>query len=274
MPGAQVTAVPWGQRFAVFIVDPNGGIYCTGGTPDGPYGPWALIPGLQTVRYGFVTAAPWEGRFALFVADENGVIHSIVGDPQQGFEQPWESVSDGQTVPGAQIAAVVPSVGAPVTLFVADRAGGVYTVEGRPKQAWGSWSPVAPGNFYTEPGSYITAEWQAQTGSFELHLIDISGGIYHIVGDPKKGWRPYGFGNPIGVAGHGNPVNSIGSELFVTDAVGDIYWNPAVQGSGFEKVPDGSAAPGSPVTACRVNRSAITLFVVNRDGVVVETSTT
>ena len=124
MPGAQVTAVPFGQRFALFIVNPAGAVFTTGGTPDAPFGPWAHIPELQTTQYAFVTAVPWEGRFALFVADDSGWVRTIVGDPQQGFEGPWDRVADGQTLPGAQVAAVVPSTGAPVTLFISDRGGG------------------------------------------------------------------------------------------------------------------------------------------------------
>jgi hypothetical protein len=76
------------------------------------------------------------------------------------------------------------SVGAPVILFTTDRGGEVYTVEGRPKGSWGQWSRVGSG-IYTQPASFVTADWQAQARSFYVHLIDVSGVIYNCRGSAE-----------------------------------------------------------------------------------------
>ena len=147
----------------------------------------------------------------------------------------------------------------------------MFTVQGHPKQGWGGWSPVGSG-IYTQPGSYITADWDV--ADFWLNVIDISGVIYTIVGDPQKGWRPYGFTEISGVPGRGSPVTKLGSDLFVTDVSGGIYMKPGVPGLGtFEPVPGGFAAPGTPVAACRTP-GGITLFCTNREGVVLQANGT
>jgi len=82
-PGAPVTAVPWGQQIALFLVDPNGGIYTTGGDPQAGYRPWAYVPGISARPGSSIAAVPyrvpitssWEG-FALFIADPSGEVQT------------------------------------------------------------------------------------------------------------------------------------------------------------------------------------------------------
>jgi Phosphodiester glycosidase len=128
-PGSLVTAVPFGQRFAVFITDPNGGIYTTGGTPGTPFGPWALVGDPFRAKPGSpVTAVPWGDRFALFVTDKNGEIFTTAGDPQRGFPGGWTTVSQGSAPPGSLVTAV--PFGQRFAVFITDPNGGIYTTLG------------------------------------------------------------------------------------------------------------------------------------------------
>lgn len=104
-PSAPVTAVRWGNRFALFIADPNGGIYTAGGDPQGGFGPWASVSEGRSTPGAPVTAVPWGNRFALFIADPNGGIYTAAGDPQGGFG-PLARVSEGRAIPGAPVTAV------------------------------------------------------------------------------------------------------------------------------------------------------------------------
>src|SRR6202035_4124813 len=73
LPGSLITAVPFGQRFAVFLTDPNGGVYTAAGTPGTPFGQWAIVGDPFRAKPGSpVTAVPWGDRFALFTTNGNG----------------------------------------------------------------------------------------------------------------------------------------------------------------------------------------------------------
>ena len=65
-PGGRVTAVPWGNNIALFIADPNGGIYTALGDPN-----YAADHGVNFAGFGA-----------------------------------WRSVSEGSSTPGAPVAAV------------------------------------------------------------------------------------------------------------------------------------------------------------------------
>jgi hypothetical protein len=86
MPGSFIASVPYGQGFALFITDPNGGIYTIGGDPQG-FGRWSNVPGIRFFSMGNeppmnakpgspVTAVRYGQGLALFVADSNGVIYA------------------------------------------------------------------------------------------------------------------------------------------------------------------------------------------------------
>ena len=183
-PGAPVTAVPWGQRFALFVADPNGGVYTTGGDPQGGFGPWASVSEGRTTPGAWVTAVPWGQRFAVFVADPNGGVYTTGGDPQGGFG-PWASVSEGGTTPGAPVTAV--PWGQRIAVFVADPNGGVYTTGGDPQGGFGPWASVSEGR--TTPGGWVTAVPWGQR--IALFLADPNGGVYTTGGDPQGGFGPW-----------------------------------------------------------------------------------
>ncbi len=129
LPGSLITAVPFGQRFAVFLTDPNGGVYTTAGTPGAPFGPWTIIGDPFRAKPGSpVTAVPWGNRFALFITDKNGEVFSTTGEPQGGFPGGWTTVSQGSSMPGSPVIAV--PLGPNFAVFITDPSGGVYTTLG------------------------------------------------------------------------------------------------------------------------------------------------
>jgi Fibronectin type III domain len=178
-PGALVTAVPWGERFALFLTDPNGGVYGTGGDPQRGFGPWASVSEGRSTPGAPVTAVPWGEQFALFVADPNGGIYTTGGDPQRGFG-PWASVSGGGSRPGAPVTAV-PWRGQ-FALFVADPQGRIYTTLGDPQRGFGPWASVSEGR--SMPGAPVTAvPWG---GRFALFVADSNGWVYRASSQPPK----------------------------------------------------------------------------------------
>jgi hypothetical protein len=102
MPGAPIAAIPWEDSFAVFISDPSGGIYAIKSTPG--YG-WEIVPGRSTTPGALITALLSGNLFTLFMADVNGEIFTTSGIPYQSW-QPWTSVSQGSSTPGAPVAAI------------------------------------------------------------------------------------------------------------------------------------------------------------------------
>jgi hypothetical protein len=83
--------------------------------------------------------------------------------------QSWQSVSQGRTMPGAQITAS-PDPGSQSKannffyLLLADPNGGVYAIRGNNKAGWGQWQRV-PGDsttLFTTPGAPITVVSELQ----------------------------------------------------------------------------------------------------------------
>src|SRR5260370_36779178 len=82
-PGGRVTAVPWGNNIALFIADPNGGIYTALGDPNyaadhvdhgvnfAGFGGWGLVSGgsgpSRAPAGSPVAGSPSARLFALFV---------------------------------------------------------------------------------------------------------------------------------------------------------------------------------------------------------------
>jgi hypothetical protein len=68
MPGAPVTAVPWGNRFAVFITARNGEPYTAGGDPQNGFGPWASVSqGSSVCSAGGLAAGPYASAWTRLV---------------------------------------------------------------------------------------------------------------------------------------------------------------------------------------------------------------
>ena len=126
-PGAPVTAVLAApNRVAVFLADPQGGVYTTSGNADDGWRPWTSVSKGSTKPGGTITAvvtAP--NRATLFLADPNGGVYTTSGNANDGWA-PWSSVSEGQSTLGAPIGAVL-TASNQAELFLADIKGSVYT---------------------------------------------------------------------------------------------------------------------------------------------------
>nr|MDQ3566160.1 hypothetical protein [Pseudomonadota bacterium] len=87
-PGAPVTAVLTAQdRVALFLADPNGGIYTTSGSAEGSWGPWTSVSEGRSTPGAPVTAVvTGQDRVALFLADPNGGIYTTLPGPQLSSE--------------------------------------------------------------------------------------------------------------------------------------------------------------------------------------------
>src|SRR6266446_6535979 len=66
-PGGPVTAVPWGSGFALFLADPNGGIYTAAGDPHAGFGPWGFVVDGLTAPGAPVSAVGDGERVGLFM---------------------------------------------------------------------------------------------------------------------------------------------------------------------------------------------------------------
>jgi hypothetical protein len=81
-----------------------------------------------------VTAVRVGDKVALFVADIAGGVYTCLGDYHRGWG-PWRNVSEGSTIPGGYIAAVL--FRGRLHIFLADRAGGIYANAGTYDGGWG-----------------------------------------------------------------------------------------------------------------------------------------
>jgi hypothetical protein len=238
-PGAPITAVPWGNTFAVFLADPGGGVYAIKAVPG--FG-WKLVPGRTTTPGAPITALASGNHFTLFMADANGEVFTTSGIPYQSW-QPWTSVSQGSTTPGAPITAV--PWGNTFALFLADPGGGVYAIKTVPGFGW----ELVPGRS-TKPGGHITAV--ASGNRFTLFMADTNGEVFTTSGVPYEGWDPWTSVSQ-GSTLPGAPVAAIrwgdSFVLFLADPGGGAYAIKAVPGYGWEPVPGRTTAPGARVTA-------------------------
>jgi hypothetical protein len=247
MPGAPVTAVPWKNGFALFLADPNGGVYTATGNPQIGWGLWTSVSEGRSAPGGTITAVPWKNGFALFLADPNGGIYTITGSPDAGWGL-WTSVSEGRSMPGARVTAIPWKNG--FALFLADPNGGVYTATGNPQAGWGPWSSVSEGR--SAPGGTITAiPWK---NGFALFLADPNGGIYMAAGNPQAGWGPWSSVSE-GSSTPGARVAVVpwknGFALFLADPNGGIYTaagNPQAGWGPWSSVSEGRSMRGGSIT--------------------------
>ncbi len=274
-PGAPVTAVPWGEEFALFVADRGGEVFATGGAPPTQrapesWGPWATVRQGSTTPGARVTAVPWGEEFALFVADRGGGVYTTGGDPQGGFG-PWATVSQGSTTPGAPVTAVLdPNTGVPITLFLTDPNGGIYTSSGNPQGGFGSWSYVNPASgpdFRAAPGSPVTAH-ATGPGLLTAFATRTDGFVSFTsrIGDSWAGWAQIpGITllprTPITEAA----PSALLRTLFAADIDGRVMTSAGASGN-WEQILDGTTAPGSLVTAYYEGGFTISVFVTGTDG--------
>ena len=269
MPGAPVTMLPWGNRLAVFLADPLGGVFTAAGDPRTGWGPWASVSQGRTTPGAPVTAIPWRNGFAVFVADPLGEVFTAVGNPQVGFG-PWASVSPKhQTLPGAPVTAI--TWGNQIALFVANPSGEVFTAVGDPQTGFLNWKTVSQGS--TKPGAPITAiPWGSRIAVF---LADPLGGIFMTGGYPQTGsFGPWASvsqfsstpGAPIAAVPWGN-----GQALFVANPSGEVFstvGDPQVGFAHWKSVAEGRTIPGGSITAALSARApaSISLFLADPNG--------
>src|SRR5262249_30011255 len=84
---------------------------------------------------------------------------------------PWTSVSEGKSLPGAPIAAVLDNQNR-FTVVLADPGGGIYATSGNVTDGWQPWKPV-PGA-QSKPGAPLTAGITGP-GQITLFMTDING---------------------------------------------------------------------------------------------------
>ena len=221
LPGAPITALPSGEQLAVFVAGypspgagtTGGAVYAIEGTPGG-WGNWAPVCDHLTLTGAPVGAAKlpppvneMQEQFALFIADPLGGIYATDGDPQEGWWC-WESVSGGQTLPGAPVTAVTWRKQA--AIFFADPIGGIYANRGTPEGGWGDWRIVC-GDRSTLPGAPVTAlplptGVQRPGEELAVFMADRNGGVYATSGSVR--WRCWGSVSD-GIAVPGSKVTAV-----------------------------------------------------------------
>lgn len=193
-PGAPVTAVPWGTRFALFATNPDGVVYATAGNTQEGWPDWKSVSDGQTTRGAPITAVPWGAGFAVFITYPNGVVLTTGGTPGYPFGG-WATVSDGQTMPGAPVTAV--PWGAGFAVFISDPSGGVYTTGGNPNAPFGPWAPVVPPGesepFLASPGGPVTALIPTIGAPFTVFTTkpttdETRSMVWCTIGDPQRGF--------------------------------------------------------------------------------------
>jgi hypothetical protein len=77
-PGAPITAVVTGlDRVALFVADPNGGVYTTSGSAGAGWGPWTSVSqGRSTPGAPITAVVTGPDRVAVFLADPNGGVYT------------------------------------------------------------------------------------------------------------------------------------------------------------------------------------------------------
>ena len=215
-------------------------------------------------------ASPTNPKTTLFLADPTGEVFAATCCPSNHWG-PWSTVSQGSTVPGAPVTAVVTG-GDKVTLFLANREGDIYTASRTPGAPWGPWSPVPQG--HTTPGAKVTA---IATGDheFTLFMADPKGEVLTTSGSPSTSWAPWSSVN--GTTTPGAPVTALvtGDDevtLFLADPGGRVFTTSSSTGWFWSAVSPITTAPGAPVTAVVTGKDEVTLFVANWEGVVSTTS--
>ena len=275
IPGAPVTAIALAnERFALFLADPNGGIYTATGNAAQGWGPgWSSVAeGSSTPGAPVTAVALANERFALFIADPNGGIYTATGNAAQGWGAGWSSVAEGRSMPGAPVAAIA-LANERFALFLADPNGGIYTATGNATQGWGAgWSSVAEGR--SMPGAPVTAIALANE-RFALFLADPNGGIYTATGNAAQGWGAGWSSVAEGRSLPGAPVAAIplANErfaLFLADPNGGIYTatGSAAQGwgAGWSSVAEGRSTPGASVTSIALANERFALFLADTSG--------
>jgi hypothetical protein len=188
--------------------------------------------------------------------------------------QPWTSVSQGSSTPGAPVAAVPYGQAQNIALFIADPGGGVYAIKADPGFGW----ELVPGRS-TTPGAHITAIGSGK--GFTLFMADVNGEIFTTSGIPYQGWNPWTSVSE-GSSKPGAPIAAVpwgqSFALFIADPGGGVYAIKAEPGFGWELVPGCTSTPGAWVTAVpyyeppKDDQMRFLLFTADVNGAIYATS--
>jgi hypothetical protein len=246
-PGGHVTAVATGgNRIALFLADPLGGMFATEGSHHGGWAAWSDVAGGGSTPGAPVSAVVMGDRITVVVAGPDGTVFANEGKP--GGWGLWGTVSDGSTTPGGHVSAV--RVGDRIVVALADKGGGIFATEGTRAGGWGPWRHVSHGS--STPGAALGAV--AIGDRVTLVLADPGGGIFANEGRPDRGWGPWrsvSEGSTI-PGGHVTAIPRGGDQvtLVLADPGGGIF---AVTGSHaggwgpWRNVSEGLSLPGAPV---------------------------
>ena|SRR5713101_841567 len=237
-PGGPVAAVPWGDSYALFLSDPNGGIYGIQATPG--FG-WENVPGVTTTPGAPITALARGSQFVLFVANAQGEVFTNTGAPYQGWSG-WVSVSQGSTTPGGHVAAV--PWGDSYALFLSDPNGGIYGIKAIPGFGWEN----VPG-ITTTPGAPISAlSWfpppigdpNFADNPILLFTTNANGEVVSTSGLPYQPWQQW---NIVGFAPSGATVTAASKvvgvspfSVFFANPTGEVFKNTSVVLGGSNNV--------------------------------------
>ena len=165
-----------------------------------------------------------------------------------GFGQ-WRSISEGRTLPGTPVTAVLD--GDQFQVFATDPSGSVYTARGSEHAGWSPWRSVSEGQAH--PGTPVTAVLDGD--QFQVFATDPSGSVYTARGNSHAGWSPWQSISE-GQTKPGTPVTAVLDgdqfQVFATDPSGSVYTargNSHAGWSPWQSISEGQAHPGTPVTA-------------------------
>ena len=287
VPGASITAVMARDGIStVCMAAASGEVQAASGNAT-RWTPWeTVLPGTAPLGAPVTAVAVADGDYTVFVADHGGVVRATLSSPSVAPGSPgpawgaWTSLPlDVITTPGAPLSAVVALDGL-MTVFVADRTGGVWAASGNPTRGWGdAWSSVAQGS--TAPGAPVTAVL-APDGLIAVFLANPGGSVFTALGSPTVGWGEWWLVSAqTGITTPGAPVTAlVGANglftLFVADTDGQVHtisgnftegW-----GGSWTNVGQRITNPGAPVTAMVAQDGLTALFLTDSEGSVVSAS--
>ena len=136
-PGGIVTAIHSGvDQFALFLADPQGGVYTASGSTASGSG-WSSVSEGQTTPGAPVTAVSLDGQtIFVFLADPSGEVYVNSGSGGDGWQE-WIRIGSAVTAPGGHVTALVNPPGE-LSLFLVAVDGQVYTSSSGGN---GSWRP-------------------------------------------------------------------------------------------------------------------------------------
>ncbi len=276
--GSPITAIPWGNRLALFVTDQQGTIQMNIGYPQtNDWLDWTPVAQGNSVLGATVTAVVWGNSVVLFMADSTGGVYQSSGDPNEGNWGTWTLLPNVTVQAGSPITAI--PWGNRLTLFVTDQQGTIQMNIGYPQtNNWVGWALVAQGTSIS--GATVTAV--AWGNGLVLFMADSNGGVCQSSGDPNEGnWEAWTLlpildvkvGSPITALPNGNQL-----ALFVTDQGGTIYTNTGYPQIGnwvsWTSVGQGTFSPGGTIIAVPWINSVPALFTVDINGTIYTTSQT